>query len=375
MTLLYDIDDEVPDKKGRQTRDTLISVGTGRPRTINLEDSTTRPPTVEDFAAPDFHAHLFIAYVSISRHMGDITEAHRRKALSDSSRKQRLEDALFRWLKELPSFLQIVHKQRVDSGNARTNWTVASYSFEARQLAIHYFVSLILLHRTSSPQTSVPTVCLMASSYVANILEEFVSRDQLRYLGPVFAFYALAAGLVQLTVFRHEHLQSMAEHELNVIQVALQELGKRWGSAHGALRALVRAKDAVRQQERISRPPALLSPSESILFTDFGPELCRLWYVGFLSSQNATISPVHVGEFRSQAEASWGPTAMSAHALVSLAQDSRTTTTVPPVAQAEDPENGQGLGIDDLGPYEDPLTLAEGSWLFEDFDLQSYLAP
>ena len=330
-----------------------------------------KPPTLADFAVPNTQASLFVAYVSICRHMGDIAEAQRRQALTPC-RRQRLEDALFRWVKELPSSLRLMHRQ-----NEASTPEPAPYNFEARQLALIYFVCLILLYRSSNSQAPVSTACLVASSFVANILEEFLSRDQLRYLGPVFAFYALAAGLVQLTGFRYESLKEIADHEFNVTKVALEELGKRWGSAHGALRALTRAKETIQQRSRMPGQPPALSPESAVFFSDFGPELCGMWNVGFWTSMNQQSSGATVMGTPRQLD-SWNAatnmkgSTFPVHPPAQI-QDSQYSARSPLIQDGSVADIYEG-GMDDMGLFEDPLALAEGSWLIDNFDLQSLLS-
>ncbi|KAJ6445118.1 Acyl-CoA dehydrogenase [Purpureocillium lavendulum] len=322
-------------------RDSIISVGTGRPRTIHLEDSTMKPPTLEDFAVQNTQARLFIAYASIFR--------------------QRLEDGLFRWVKQLPTQLQIVHHHEGTR-------IPAPYNFESRQLSVPYFVSLILLHRSPKTHATASTVCLMASSYVVSTIEEFLCRDQLRYLGPVFTFYALVTGLDQLTGFRYNALQETAEHEFNVIKVALEELGKRWGSAHGALRGLLRAKEAIQQQPRLTGQPPRLSPEEAVFFADFGPDFCKLWDVGF--STEADQVPAAAALSPSNAR-SWD----YSNASLSLSTQPPSLMQNPKTAgcsrglREEDMTDASGFAYEDSTQFEDPLVPAEGFWLFEDLEL------
>lgn len=344
-----------------------MSVGTGRPRTINLEDSNIAPLTTGDFAAPTFHAHLFVAYVSISRQMGDIAESQRRKTLQVGSTKQLLENTLVRWLIELPPCLRIVKKQLNEEG-AAIDWVLAPYNFESRQLMVSYFTSLILLHKSSASPADVPTVSLMASSYMVSIFEEFLSRDQLQYLGPVFAFYALAAGLVHIVGFRHESLQSVAAQEFNVIQVALQELGKRWGSAQGALRALNRARKAVQRQPCVQDHPSPLAQSDASFFTDFGPELCSIWHIGFPGKSQETAG-LPGNTFRETT----GSVPLSHQGR--LAPDFEGQLFGPSFAMGSD-SDAHVFDFGDANSLNDPFATleGEGSWLFHDFDLQSMLS-
>lgn len=318
-----------------------------------------KSPNLEDFPTPNTHASLFVAYVSICKHMGDIAEAQRRQSLMPS-RRQRLEDALFRWIKELPRELRIAHH----TGEA---WATASYNLEARQLAVPYFASLILLHRSPSPQAPTSTVCLMASSFLVSIFEEFLSRDHINCLGPVFAFYALAAGLIQLMCFRYKSLQAIAEHEFEVIKVALEELGKRWGSAHGALRGLLRAKDAIRQQPCMEGDPPRLASNEVVFFSDFGPDLCRTWGIGF--GRSAAQRSEAAATDPSRRFEGWDYTAgLTPSAQAPVLSQVTQPSTCPPTLGDRNEAGIYASGTEDMNMFADPLALTEGFWLFQDFE-------
>lgn len=304
--------------------------------------------------------------------MGDIAEAQRRQRLHTRSTKQQFENALFRWLNELPPALRIVKRQYSNEGIA-TGWSLAAYNFEARQLMVPYFVSLILLYRSPSSSTDIPTVSLMASSYISNILEEFLSRDQLRYLGPVFAFYALAAGLVHIVGFRHESLQAVATQEFNVIQVALEELGKRWGSAQGALRALNRAKKAMQRRPYRTDHPSPLTASDASFFNDFGPELCNIWHVGFPGGTlSQKVRPADGALHQPQP----GNAPSNTQDVSFTATDGYGDNIFGPSFAVGNGSDAHVFDLGDIGAFNDPLANPdnEGSWLFHDFDLQSMLS-
>ncbi|OBT85791.1 hypothetical protein VE02_05824 [Pseudogymnoascus sp. 03VT05] len=250
-------------------RDNIISVGVGRPRTINLEDSDVRLPSVEDFPVQDSKARLFVAFVSICQLLGDVAECYRRKRLTPS-RRQDLENALYRWVKELPLEFHVLHKGRKDP---------SSYNFEARQILVPYFVILVILNRGPIAGSVPSTVSLVASSFVASIYEEFIARDEIRHLGPVFAFYALAAGLSQLSGYRYRSLGNAAEENFKTIRMSLELLSKRWGSANGALRALPEARKAVLKLSLYSEPPACIPASSLLLFSDFDASRCNMGHL------------------------------------------------------------------------------------------------
>lgn len=253
-----------------QARDSVISAGTGRPRAINIQDSDVRPPSVDDFPVQDSKARLFAAYVTVCQLLEDIAECRLRKKLS-RVRRTDFENALYRWVKELSPELRLFQSERGHPLN--------TYNFEARQLLVPYFVILVILHRSPLPDSLPSAASLVASSFISGIFEDFLARDELRYLSPAFVFYAFAAGLSHLSGFRYPSLRSTAEHDFKIIQLSLQELSKRWGSASGPLRAFSRVRDAVSRQPKLqSSLPAV--PADALpFFTDFGPDLCREWHL------------------------------------------------------------------------------------------------
>jgi hypothetical protein len=88
------------------------------------------------------------------------------------------------------------------------------------------------------PNTPPSVVSILASSFISGIFEDLLARDEIRYLGPMFSFYLLAAGVVQLSCYRWAGLWSSAQQDLEITFRALEEMGKRWQSAVGSSRNL-----------------------------------------------------------------------------------------------------------------------------------------
>ncbi|KAJ5718868.1 uncharacterized protein N7483_009950 [Penicillium malachiteum] len=248
-------------------RDNVISVGVGRPRTINLRDSDVLPPSIHDFATKDFRTQLFLAYCSISCLLGDTVECYLRREIS-RQRRVDLENAVYRWAK------QVIPKLRTST--LTTEDTMTS-QFEVQQLLVMYFVVLTILHRSPTPNSVPPAASLVASSFIAGIYEEFLLRDELRYLGPVFAFYPLCAGLSLLSCCRYTQLQTTAEHELTVMKLSLQKLSERWLSAVGPLNALNKLTEKVREQGPIDGSPPTLDIESAAFFEGFDLKMCKQW--------------------------------------------------------------------------------------------------
>ncbi|KAJ5893255.1 hypothetical protein N7495_004946 [Penicillium taxi] len=179
-----------------------------------------------------------------------------------------LENAVYRWAK------QVIPKLRI---SAATQEDVITSNLEVQQLLVMYFVTLTILHRSPTPNSVPHAGSLVASSFLAGIYEGFLLRDELRYLGPVFAFYPLCAGLSLLSSCRYRQLQSTAEHEITVMKLSLQKLSERWLSAVGPLRALNKLTDKIREQGPFDGLPPTLDLDTASFFEDFDIEICKQW--------------------------------------------------------------------------------------------------
>jgi hypothetical protein len=209
------------------------------------------------------------------------------------SKKLLLESALYRWIKTVPETLRLAH-----APNTSNIFTASASNFNARQLHLPYLITLTIMARsmtsyppkqeytyTRTPST-ISAVALVASSFVAGIFEEFLARDELQYLGPIFTFYLLASGIALVSTRRSPTLWRIAQQDLEVLQNSLQELSKRWPSAIGALRGLRNVIErAARRAVQNSNTPTgdsvgtipQLDAEQKALLEDFPHDLCRLW--------------------------------------------------------------------------------------------------
>mgnify|MGYP001115951868 CR=1 FL=1 len=224
------------------------------------------PPSLDDFPIKDGRERLFLAYVAIIQLLGGITECCLRKSLT-SIRRLEFENALFRWVKRVRTDLQFLTSCK----------SPRHYGPEARQLLVAYFAILVILYRSPSPLSSPSAASLVASSFITGIFEEFLAKDEIRHLGPAFAFYALCAGLSLVPAFRCPSIRSTAEYEVSIIKLSLQELSKQWASAPGSLHALNKVIDEVQQQPNFDDPVPTIPPDAIAFFEDFGPSFCRQW--------------------------------------------------------------------------------------------------
>lgn len=205
------------------------------------------------------------------------------------SKRLYLENALFRWIKTLPASLRLSHIP-----SSLGTYDGSTYGFNARQLHLPYLITLTIMARSMSSYPpkqdqgytthgNISPVAIIASSFVAGIFEDFLARDELQFLGPIFTFYLLAAGIALVSTRRYPHVWPVAQQDLEILQSSLQELSKRWPSATGALKALRNVIDRALSAESSSQstaapvPVDFLTPDRQLLFQDFPHDLCRLW--------------------------------------------------------------------------------------------------
>jgi hypothetical protein len=202
--------------------------------------------------------------------IGDLTQSYLRKH-GLQEQKNSLEDRLFRWLKTLPEDLQLCRSVQ--------GRPLKPYNFESRQLHVQYFTVLVILNRPTDPKMAPSVPSLLASSFAAGIFEDLTARDELRYLGPIYTFYCLTAGMALLSCYRYSGLVSTAEENFATLARALDDLSQRWSSALGSLKHLMDVREKVMQRPSLGDYPDInLSPTTSQFFSDFGPDLCRIWH-------------------------------------------------------------------------------------------------
>lgn len=351
----------------------MISAGQGRPLAVDIDDCELAPPCLEDFKDSSSDGALFIAYVEISSILGHLTQDCRRKTLTRQKR-QVFENRLYRWTRDLPDSLRLFRNSA--SSAAQNCWQPASqnnlapYSLEARQLHIPYFVCLAILCRHGPGNSSSPAVVL-ASSFVAGIFEDFLARDEIQFLGPIFTFHLLAAGIGLLSSNNIPILREKAEASLQTIFMSLEVLAKRWSSAKGSLRALKSIAD--KQQQRTTRPDETLSLEMSRehrpFFVDFGPDISWAWPLFMPSNSN-----VHVGD-EGPADAppvSRGPAA-TLHDVPEcrLPNANASPDDYRPLTTILDPHMGFTMGDvtrNLAGDFFHNQYQGMGDWLFKDLD-------
>jgi len=256
----------------KQVRDSLISVSRGRPRAIYLEDANVSTPTIEDFAESPANGELFVAYVEICRTLGDLVEASSRKKFT-SDERYKVDATLFRWTRMLPLRLRLADY----SAHAQT-YELRSHDFPVRQLHVPYLACIIIKSRSGSPHNGFSPAAILAASFLAGIYEDFLARDLVGRLSPIFTTFAFMAGLLLMSLRPYPGLWAAAQVDLITIQNALKELSSRWRSAIGASKVIQKAlQSEVLTNHPSNLPLPHLSRDEAPLFEGFPLELCRMW--------------------------------------------------------------------------------------------------
>lgn len=213
-----------------------------------------------------------MAYTQISVIMGDIAEAYRRNQLSQT-KKVELIRVLYWWLRELPEDLRLYH--------TGANTGLKPYNFNARQLHVLYFESVMLVFYKGTQRTQISPPALIASSCIAGLFEEFSIRDEIRYLGPsIWKSFLLTASLSQVSGCRALNIAADVVRDLDTFRSCLQEFSKRWPSAHKNLKLLDNLintfdHDLTTQQHFLDIPREDFEP----LLRDFGSEISRHWHL------------------------------------------------------------------------------------------------
>ncbi|KEF52479.1 uncharacterized protein A1O9_11321 [Exophiala aquamarina CBS 119918] len=356
-------------------RDCLISLAHGRPQAINLEESDIPKPTLEDFPNSTQTGLFFIAYVDLSMIVGRFTR-HKIRKSSSRDQNEDIGHSLYQWNRTLPEPL------RLSSYNSKRQSNIYSfskpYNLESRQLNILYLVMITLLYRSKSLDDPFPTAAVLAASTVAGIFEDFLARDEVRFLGACFTFHLLAASIALLSCYKYPELWALAQEDLNTLAQAQEEMKKKWPSALGSIGSFDRMfKLAVATQKKVAQlPESTLTPDQAAFFEDYNMTLCRMHAI-LVPKRDGYGSRRAQHENNSTNKVNQQPTSVaeSGHGNGNLKED---MILIPPYyAQGE--SIGQQFIIEQPGLPDEPLNFdhmfqenagqlddAIGDWLFWD---------
>jgi hypothetical protein len=187
----------------------------------------------------------------------------------------RIEDSLHRWIKTLPEEL------RMSTNSCQTMYNhpvPKTYNLKSRQLSVLYLTSVILLYRSKTIEGPFPTAAVLAASVIAGVFEDFLARDEVRFLGPCYSFHLLAASIALLSCYKYSDLWIFAQKDLETLTQSQQEMKKKWPTALGSISSFDRMfKLTVASQPRVlGVPETSLSRMQAVLLEDVDMDLCRM---------------------------------------------------------------------------------------------------
>lgn len=225
-----------------------------------------------DFPDSQFNFQLFSSWVDICQILGDISTCCMRRHIS-RTKKLYIVNSLCRWTRRLPSELRVSPNDQVPN-----TYFPNTHNFAARQLYLPYFISLIVLSRMQHSAGSVSLTATLAASFVARIFEDFLARDEIKVLAPIFTRYCLISSMALVSVMSHHQLWEASQPDLEILQLALTELSKRWRSAIGASKALKNVISKRQQRSYNSTVSVRMDDEHSLEYfgmIDLG--YCRIW--------------------------------------------------------------------------------------------------
>ncbi|OAL30023.1 hypothetical protein AYO22_01929 [Fonsecaea multimorphosa] len=256
-----------------RTRDACMTVAHGRPRAINPDDTDVGPIRPEDLvdAAGRGDGQLFAAYTNICSILGEISETCSRNTMT-LAKHQNFETLLQEWPSQIPEHLRFpkfgVSTERYMSLQSQLN---------LRQLHLPYLLSLAIIGRSLKRET-ISAQPVIAASFVAGIFRDFLARDEIKHLAPIFSRYCIASGFFLALLQPLTEVWAACQSDMDVFRKSLEELGQRWKSAKSGLRALehfisLREK----QPQRAVQKVVWLTDHQRRFFDCFPRDYCLSW--------------------------------------------------------------------------------------------------
>jgi len=200
---------------------------------VNLEYCDVPRPSLHDFSPGNTIAPVFIAYVDLAVIIGRFVNHSIRKN-SIELQISEIGPRLQQWIQALPPALRMSPATyATDSLNEYSAIDILNFC----QLNVTYYAAVAMLYRARTSDGAFPTAAVLAGSVIAGIFEDFLARDQVRHLGPVYTFYLLVASIALLSCYKYEDIWLTAQEDLKIISHAQDEMKKKWPSAIGSIRS------------------------------------------------------------------------------------------------------------------------------------------
>ena len=237
-------------------RDSLMAAAHGRPRMLNITDSTMDKIVVDDFDnSSDIKAQIFVAYAGVTEVLCDLCQSLIRQASITSMERSQIASRLLECSRTLPASLRL---HNLD-GSQR------SYDFEIAQLHVPLLTTLAILHRPGSifSLTSSNAASITAANLIYRIFEAIQLREQTRQLSSAFAWFLLVAAIPHLSCLRVPALRLEAGQALNTLEGVLQTLGTVRPAAANNLRNVRAIRKAISTREAVPSSSSKTSNCQS----------------------------------------------------------------------------------------------------------------
>ncbi|KAL6241840.1 hypothetical protein RBB50_011373 [Rhinocladiella similis] len=155
--------------------------------------------------------------------------------------------------------------------------TPSSDNLMWRQLFVIYFAVVAILNRTDWPGQRMHSQSVIASSFLAHLLECFLARDEVQRLPTMFCFYAMCAAIPLIVATKIRKLKTGAERDLAIVQQALVELAARWPSSNGVLKHFQILRHSKVDITGSPNSPMIVRPGNLLLFEPFDSLACGSW--------------------------------------------------------------------------------------------------
>lgn len=336
---------------------------------INLADCDVPRPTIENFPVSPATGLIFIAYVDLAVIIGQFVKAapNTDSPLGTSGIQKSLEQ----WIRTLPQPLKLSH-----SGDGQGE-LFKPPKFEARQLHILYYVAVVLIYRErttlggpfsamavmgreSTLHAPFSAAAVLASSTIAGIVADFIARDEVQFLNPLFTFYLLVATIPLLSCYKYAGAWAVAQEDLRVIARALDNMKLKWPSAQGSIDTFQKLYQVtVTTQRQVALLPVsacMLTAEQACLLVDVDTALCRMWDVLVRQDTEGQLDPAsdrYEGGHDDSHSQSWQP---GFHTAV---EEHTSHSAFPGMMRGDD------LNLDVMAQQEAAQTNGGmGEWLF-----------
>jgi hypothetical protein len=223
-----------------------------------------------------------------------------------------------------------------------------------------YYVAVALLYRERTLGGPFSAATVMASSTIAGIVADFIARDEVRFLNPIFAFYLLVAAISLLSCHRYAGAWEVAQEDLQVVARALDEMKLKWPSARGSIDTFQKMYQLTvtmqRQVEFMPGSACMLTAEQASLLGAVDSSLCRMWDVLMCQDSEDQLGPASGGYDGVYEDSHSRPPGF--HAVL----DQNTSASAFPGMMI-----GDGFGLDGMVQQETAhLNGGIGEWLFWD---------